>query len=102
MTSNNISKFEISISKCSDMLHGSQDHCVGVLNDNNGNLWISTNQGLSRFNPKTEQFKNYSHITVSNSIPDNHSHPQFSYSTLVTVDDPPVIDMPTPKPPVFP
>lgn len=31
----------------------------GKLKDKNGNLWISTNQGLSRFNPETEQFRNF-------------------------------------------
>jgi len=27
--------------------------------DDSGNLWISSNKGLSRFNPKTENFRNY-------------------------------------------
>ncbi len=31
----------------------------GVLGDNNGNLWLSTNKGLSKFNPTTKRFKNY-------------------------------------------
>ena len=31
----------------------------GILEDNYGNLWISSNKGLSRFNYKTEKFKNY-------------------------------------------
>lgn len=30
-----------------------------VLEDDNGHLWLSTNKGLSRFNPDTEEFKNY-------------------------------------------
>ena len=31
----------------------------GILEDNNKNLWISTNKGISRFNPATKTFKNF-------------------------------------------
>ncbi|WP_337040568.1 hybrid sensor histidine kinase/response regulator transcription factor [Emticicia sp. 17c] len=31
----------------------------GILTDNNRNLWLSTNRGLSRFNPKTMIFANF-------------------------------------------
>jgi ligand-binding sensor domain-containing protein/signal transduction histidine kinase/CheY-like chemotaxis protein/AraC-like DNA-binding protein len=31
----------------------------GILEDDNSMLWISTGQGLSRFNPETEEFKTY-------------------------------------------
>ena len=31
----------------------------GILEDNSGNLWLSTNQGLSKFNPTTKAIKNY-------------------------------------------
>lgn len=31
----------------------------GMLEDNYGNIWVSTNKGLSRFNIKSEKFKNY-------------------------------------------
>jgi ligand-binding sensor domain-containing protein/signal transduction histidine kinase len=32
---------------------------LGVLKDNQGNVWVSTVKGLSRFDPKTETFRNY-------------------------------------------
>jgi two-component system sensor histidine kinase ChiS len=31
----------------------------GILEDNQGNLWITTNKGLSKFNPQKKNFKNY-------------------------------------------
>ncbi len=35
------------------------DVVYGVLPDDKGNLWLSTNKGLSQFNPSTGLFKNY-------------------------------------------
>jgi streptogramin lyase len=35
----------------------SNNTCYGMLKDKRGNLWISTNQGITRFNPKTRQFR---------------------------------------------
>jgi hypothetical protein len=35
----------------------SNNTCYGMLKDKKGNLWISTNKGISKFNPKTEQFR---------------------------------------------
>ena len=37
-----------------DMIHG-------ILEDNAGCLWLSTNQGLTRYNPSNDQFHNYRH-----------------------------------------
>ncbi|CAZ98830.1 One-component system sensor protein [Zobellia galactanivorans] len=35
------------------------DVIKGILEDSEANLWLSTNMGLSKFNPKKETFKNY-------------------------------------------
>jgi signal transduction histidine kinase/ligand-binding sensor domain-containing protein/AraC-like DNA-binding protein/AmiR/NasT family two-component response regulator len=35
------------------------DAILGILEDNNGNLWISTKKGLSKFNPSDQSFRNY-------------------------------------------
>ena len=40
----------------------------GILEDDNRNLWLSTNKGLSKFNPNTEQFKNY---TIKDGLQNN-------------------------------
>jgi PAS domain S-box-containing protein len=32
---------------------------VGIVADDEGNLWLSTGKGLSKFNPQTETFRNY-------------------------------------------
>ncbi|WP_066631842.1 ligand-binding sensor domain-containing protein [Labilibacter marinus] len=39
-----------------------------ILEDDNGNLWITTAFGLSKFNPKTEKFRNY---TKADGLQDN-------------------------------
>lgn len=40
--------------------HGLADNNVrNILEDDNGFLWLSTIRGISRFNPVTEEFKNY-------------------------------------------
>ncbi|MGC9341172.1 MAG: ATP-binding protein, partial [Bacteroidales bacterium] len=44
-----------------------------ILEDDYGNLWISTNKGLSKFNPLDEEFRNYDN---SDGLQSN----QFSYS----------------------
>lgn len=35
------------------------DAIYGILEDKEGNLWLSTNKGLSKFNPDSRNFKNY-------------------------------------------
>jgi len=35
------------------------DVIYGILEDDNGYIWLSTNNGLSRFDPETETFKNF-------------------------------------------
>jgi len=37
----------------------SNNSVVGMLGDDEGNLWLSTGKGLSKFNPQTETFRNY-------------------------------------------
>jgi len=35
------------------------DVVYGILKDDKGNLWMSTNMGISKFNPRDESFRNY-------------------------------------------
>jgi len=54
-----------------DKSNGAPGNSVyGIAGDESGNIWISTNYGLGKFNPETEQFKNYyeSHGLQSNSF----------------------------------
>jgi len=44
------------------------DNVLGILEDEKGNLWISTANGLSMFNLKNKTFKNY---TVADGLPGN-------------------------------
>ncbi|MBE9481563.1 MAG: histidine kinase [Bacteroidetes bacterium] len=37
----------------------SNNNVMGILEDNSGNLWISTQNGLSKFDPLTETFENF-------------------------------------------
>ncbi|NEO29781.1 MAG: PAS domain S-box protein [Symploca sp. SIO3C6] len=37
----------------------SNNSVIGILEDDQGNLWLSTGKGLSKFNPQTETFRNY-------------------------------------------
>jgi len=52
--------------KTEEFLHFTESNCnipnnavYGVLPDEQGNLWMSTNNGISKFNPNTLDFRNY-------------------------------------------
>jgi diguanylate cyclase (GGDEF)-like protein len=45
----------------------------GILEDDSGNLWISTHRGISRFSPDTETFKNYDATDGLQSLEFNHA-----------------------------
>lgn len=45
----------------------------GILEDEQGNLWLSTNTGISKFNPKQETFSNYG-------VEDNLQSLEFNYN----------------------
>ncbi len=52
------------------------DVVVGILEDKHGNLWISTNGGISKFNPHQQNFKNYDH---SNGLVSQSFNPDACY-----------------------
>lgn len=53
-----------------DMTHGLPSNTIeNILEDNQNNLWLGTNRGLSKFNPANEASKNYS---VHDGIQGNH------------------------------
>ena len=56
------------------------DAINGILEDSHGNLWISTNKGISRFDPVKFIFRNYD---VSDGLQSN----QFSYSSVLKTRD---------------
>jgi len=55
VTSNQIEQFDVSKGLPNNVIYG-------ILEDENENLWLSTNRGLSKFNKKKEAFVNYSEI----------------------------------------
>jgi diguanylate cyclase (GGDEF)-like protein len=52
----------------------------GILEDDSGNLWISTNRGISRFSPDTEVFKNYD-------ATDGLQSPEFNHGAFFKASD---------------
>ena len=50
----------------------------GILEDNDGNLWISTTKGLSKFNKKTNTFKNY---TTDDGLQSDEFHSNAFYAS---------------------
>jgi signal transduction histidine kinase len=50
----------------------------GITEDKNGYLWLSTNRGLSKFNPEKETFRNY---TVSDGLQSNEFNTGAYYET---------------------
>ncbi len=50
----------------------------GMLKDRDGNFWISTNNGLSKYNPKENKFKNYN---VKDGLQDNEFNGGSYYKT---------------------
>ena len=51
-------------------------HVVGILEDDTGNLWLSTFNGLSRFDPQSKTFRNY---YKSDGLPGNQFVPRSCY-----------------------
>jgi signal transduction histidine kinase/DNA-binding response OmpR family regulator len=43
-----------------DKTKGAPDNSIfGIADDKSGNIWVSTNRGIGKFDPKTEKFKSY-------------------------------------------
>ncbi len=55
VTNNQIEQFDVNKGLPNNVIYG-------ILEDENDNLWLSTNRGLSKFNKKKENFINYSEI----------------------------------------
>ncbi len=85
------------------------DGIMGILEDQQGNIWVSTNKGISRFNPETKVFKNF---TESDGLQGDQFN-RWSYEKLSTGEllfggtngfnlfDPQNIKGNTHKPPVY-
>lgn len=64
-----------------DEQHGIPSSLIyGVLDDDKGQLWLSTNNGIVRFNPETRTGKHYGKF-------DNLQSPQFNYKAYMKASD---------------
>jgi len=54
---NNVTSYEFEHFSTNDGL--SHDHIASILEDDDGRLWLATENGISRFDPDTETFTNY-------------------------------------------
>ena len=52
----------------------------GILEANDGNIWLSTNQGISKYNVQNGTFRNYN-------LDDGLAQIQFSYGSYLKDDD---------------
>ena len=64
-----VTKYNMGDGLANDMVHG-------VLTDGSGNVWLSSNKGLTQFNPKTVTFHNFSpnELAVSEFSDDSYWH----------------------------
>lgn len=79
----NISNGEITDYKISNynMSNGLPSNVIyGILGDKEGNLWLSTNNGISKFNVQQEDFRNY---TIEDGLQSN----QFFWGAAHSADD---------------
>ena len=64
---------------CYTELDGLPNNVIyGILEDDQGNLWLSTNQGLSQFHPQTRAFTNY---TTTDGLQSNEFNGGASYQS---------------------
>jgi ligand-binding sensor domain-containing protein/two-component sensor histidine kinase len=59
-----LNRMDMTTGKCISysIKHGLPNNVVyGILSDHKGNLWLSTNKGLSCFNPQQQSFRNFDH-----------------------------------------
>ena len=65
--------------------YGSKDGFVNnviykILEDDNQNLWLSSNAGIMQFNPETKKIKSY---TINSGLPSNQFIKKATYTLVV-------------------